>query len=98
MSISLIEEFLLLALEDEGGEFANIPETSLSCGVAGAALMDLALRGKIDSDLTSLWAVDITPTDSDSLNLVLAEIAAEPTRLHPKAWIARLAPQAPKLE
>ena len=54
MTISLIEEFLLLSLEDEGGEFANIPETSLSCGIAGAALMDLAIRSRIDSDLTGL--------------------------------------------
>ena len=97
MAISLIEEFLLLALEDEGGEFADIPETSLSCGIAGAALMDLAIRGKIDSDLTSLWAVDTSPTDSPMLNKILDAIAAEPLRLPAKAWIARLTPQAMKL-
>jgi MHS family proline/betaine transporter-like MFS transporter len=97
MTISLIEEFLLLALEDSGGEFANIPETSLSCGIAGAALMDLAIRNKIDSDLASLWAVDPSPTDSDMLNRILGEIAAEPQRLDAKTWIARLTPQAMKL-
>ena len=95
--ISLIEEFLLLALEDEGGEFSRIPETSLSCGLAGAALMDLALRGRIDSDLHHLWVVDPAPTDSAMLNEVLAEIAAEPGRLHPREWIGRLMPQAVKL-
>lgn len=97
MAISLIEEFLLLALEDQGGEFARIPETSLSCGIAGAALMDLAIRGRIDSDLHSLWAVDQAPTDSEMLNEVLAAIAAEPQRLHARDWIARLMPQAVKL-
>ena len=97
MTISLIEEFLLLALEDEGGEFSKVPETSLSCGIAGAALMDLALRGKIDSDLTSLWAIDTTPTDSETLNKVLADIAAEPNRLDAKTWIKRLMPQALRL-
>jgi MHS family proline/betaine transporter-like MFS transporter len=95
--VSLIEEFLLLALEDEGGEFSRIPETSLSCGLAGAALMDLAIRGRIDSDLHHLWVVDPTPTDSAMLNEVLAEIAAEPARLHPREWIARLMPQAVRL-
>ena len=95
--ISLIEEFLLLALEDQGGEFSRIPETSLSCGLAGAALMDLAIRGRIDSDLHHLWVVDPEPTDSAMLNEVLAEIAAEPGRLHPREWIARLMPQALKL-
>ncbi len=94
MTISLIEEFLLLALEDSGGEFGNIPETSLSCGIAGAALMDLAIRGKIDSDLTSLWAVDTTPTDSDMLNRVLGDIAAEKQHRDARTWIARLMPQA----
>ena len=92
--ISLIEEFLLLALEDRGGEFSRIPETSLSCGLAGAALMDLAIRGRIDSDLHHLWVVDPSPTDSAMLNQVLAEIAAEPRRLHPREWIARLMPRA----
>ena len=95
--ISLIEEFLLLALEDQGGEFSRIPETSLSCGLAGAALMDLAIRGRIDSDLHHLWVVDPEPTDSAMLNEVLAEIAAEPGRLHPREWIARLMPRAVRL-
>ena len=95
--VSLIEEFLLLALEDEGGEFSRIPETSLSCGLAGAALMDLAIRGRIDSDLHALWVVDPSPTDSAMLNEVLAEISAEPQRLHPRDWIARLMPQAVRL-
>lgn len=95
--VSLIEEFLLLALEDKGGEFSRIPETSLSCGLAGAALMDLAIRGRIDSDLHHLWVVDPSPTDSAMLNEVLAEIAAERERLHPRDWIARLMPQALKL-
>ena len=95
--ISLIEEFLLLALEDEGGEFSRIPETSLSCGLAGAALMDLAIRGRIDSDLHHLWVVDSAPTGSAMLDQVLAEIAAETRRLHPREWIGRLMPQALKL-
>ena len=95
--VSLIEEFLLLALEDKGGEFSRIPETSLSCGLAGAALMDLAIRGRIDSDLHHLWVVDPSPTDSAVLNGVLAEIAAEPQRLHPREWIARLMPRAAHL-
>ncbi len=97
LPVSLIEEFLLLALEDKGGEFSRIPETSLSCGLAGAALMDLAIRGRIDSDLHHLWVVDPTPTDSAVLNGVLAEIAAEPRRLHPREWIARLMPRAAHL-
>ena len=94
MSITLIEEFLLLALEDEGGQFSRIPETSLHCGLAGAALMDLEIRGKIETSLECLWVADAGPTGSVMLDQLLADIAAEPERLHPKVWIARLMPRA----
>ena len=92
--VSLIEELLLLTLEDSGGEFDEVPEVYLTCGIAGGALMELSLKGRIDSDLTELWAVDQTPTGDAILDQVLAEIAAEPTRLDPRAWIVRLAPKA----
>jgi MHS family proline/betaine transporter-like MFS transporter len=97
LTISLIEEFLLLALEDEGGEFRRIPETSFSCGLAGAALMELEIRGKIGTDLEGLWVVDSGPTGSEVLDKVLADIAAEPQRLHPGDWIGRLMPDAIQL-
>ena len=71
MSISLIEEFLLLALEDEGGQFSRIPETSLHCGLAGAALMDLEIRGKIETSLECLWVADAGPTGSAMLDQLL---------------------------
>jgi MFS transporter, MHS family, proline/betaine transporter len=89
--ISLIEEFLLLTLEDEGGEFDTVPEAYTRCGVAGAALTDLALRGRIDSDLEAVWVVDPTPTGDAPLDRVLAEMAAEPRRLAARDWIERLA-------
>ena len=95
--IGLVEELLLLALEDSGGEFDSVPEIYLNCGVAGTALMDLALRDHIDSDLDGVFAVDATPTGDAALDHVLAEIAAEPTRLSPQEWISRLSKQAPAL-
>lgn len=93
-SLGLIEEFLLLTLEDEGGEFDNVPDIHLNCGLAGAALMDLAVRGRIDSDLEAVWAVDTTPTGDATLDRVLARIAAEPARLDAGAWIGRLSHDA----
>ncbi|MGD0142554.1 MAG: MFS transporter [Rhizomicrobium sp.] len=94
MTISLIEEFLLLVLEDKGGHFSRISETSLSCGLAGAALIDLEIRGRIETDPVGLWVADASPTGSEILDALLADIAAEPERLHPKDWIARLMPRA----
>lgn len=95
--ISLIEEFLLLTLEDSGGEFDSVPEIYLSCGIAGAALMDLALRNRIDSDLDGVFAVDATLTGDASLDHALAEIAAEPRRLSAQDWISRLSRLAPAM-
>lgn len=95
MSISLLEEFLLLTLEDEGGQFDTVPEIFLTCGVAGAILMDLSLRGRIDSDLTAVWVVDNTPTYDAVLDRVLAELAAEPNRLSAAAWLRKLSLTAP---
>ncbi|HTJ65681.1 MAG TPA: MFS transporter [Alphaproteobacteria bacterium] len=92
--VSLIEELLLLTLEDAGGEFDEVPEVYLTCGIAGAAIIDLSLKGKVDSDLHELWVADPTPTGDPILDKVLAEIAAEPRKLDPKAWIVRLAPKA----
>ena len=89
--ISLLEELLLLTLEDGGGEFDRVPELQLACGVAGATLLDLALRGRVDSDLQALWVVDPTPTGDPILDGVLAEIAASAERLSARSWTKRLA-------
>ena len=39
MSISLLEEFLLLTLEDEGGQVDTVSEIFLTEGVAGASVV-----------------------------------------------------------
>ena len=93
-SLGLVEEFLLLTLEDEGGEFDSIPDTQLNCGLASAVLMDLALRGRIDSDLRQLWVSDASPTGEKVLDAVLAEIAKEPVPLDARGWISRFAKDA----
>jgi MFS transporter, MHS family, proline/betaine transporter len=90
----LVEELLLLTLEDRGGEFDRVPEAFLVCGIAGGALIDLSLRGKLDSDLTGVWAMDRSPTGDPVLDGVLAEIADESARLDPRAWIVRLSGKA----
>jgi MFS transporter, MHS family, proline/betaine transporter len=97
VKIGLVEEFLLLALEDEGGQFSRIPETSFHCGIAGAALMDLELRGKIATSADRLSVADAGSTGSAMLDELLAHIAAEREPVHPKEWIARFMPRAMQL-
>ena len=90
MAVSMLEEFLLLTLEDAGGQFDTVPDIVLSCGVAGAVLMDLSLQGRIDSDLSAVWVVDQTPTGDAILDEVLAQVAAAPEKLDVGAWLRKL--------
>ena len=59
--LTIVEELLLLALDDRSGEFITVPEHALS----GAVLMELALAGKIDTDLRNLMVTDPTPIGDD---------------------------------
>jgi Golgi phosphoprotein 3 len=72
--LTLTEEFLLLMLKDEGGTFVPAPGEALGAGLAGAALMDLGLRNRIDNDVDALWVVDRTPTGCADLDLVLGAL------------------------
>ena len=71
-----------------------MPEAFLVAGIAGSALIDLSLRGKLNSDLGAVWVVDNTPTGDRISDRVLAEVAAESRRLDARAWIIRLSPRA----
>ena len=87
-------ELLLLLHSDDTGYFVPIPEWRMSCALAGAVLMDLALENRIDSDLESLTLTDPTPTGDSLLDPVLEEIAAD-DRIHaPQYWVERIALRA----
>ena len=87
-------ELLLLLHSDDTGYFVPIPEWRMSCALAGAVLMDLALENRIDSDLESLTLTDPTPTGDSLLDPSLEEIAGE-DRIHtPQYWVERIARRA----
>ena len=70
------EQFLLLTLDTETGEFLKLPEAYNSAAFAGAALMELALAGRIDSDLDRVWVVDPAVTGDAALDPVLSAMSA----------------------
>jgi hypothetical protein len=74
--LTVPEEFLLLTLKDEDGGFVDIPLEYQRAGFLGAAIMELGLQGRLDSDLSRVWVVDNTPTGDASLDPVLARLAA----------------------
>ena len=88
--LTLIEEILLLTLDDHGS-FLPVPEYSLEIASAGAILMDLALRDKLDADPQVLMLVDPTPTGDDILDPVLQELGRAEGELQLREWLMRLA-------
>ena len=91
--LTFAEEIMLLLLDDEEGEMASVDAWMLKCILAGAVLMDLALRDRIDMDLQHLFVIDETPTGDPSLDTTQAILAAakDDDRKSGKAWIEQIA-------
>ena len=86
------EEIVLLLLDEERGALIpSLPPHSLDIVLAGAVLMDLALEGRIDTDLTQLSVVDSTPLDDNLLDPALTDIAQSAETRAISFWLARIA-------
>ena len=86
--LALPDELLLVALDDERGTRAHA--TELEPGLAGAVLVDLALRGRLDVDGRTLRTVDPSPAGDAVLDEALATIAGEPRDRPVKHWVRTL--------
>ncbi|HEX3954898.1 MAG TPA: GPP34 family phosphoprotein [Stellaceae bacterium] len=73
--LSFVEEIVLLQLDDTHDHQVDLLESAANVVLAGAALMDLALRNRIDADLRRLFVVDRTPIGDDILDDVLQQLA-----------------------
>ena len=91
-TLSLPEELILMLLNERNGYFHQIPGRTLNCTVVGAALAELSLLSRTDTE--SLHLADRTETGDASLDPVLKEIADEPLGRNAQYWIERLALQA----
>ncbi len=91
------EQLLLLLHSQDTGYFVPIPEWRMSCALAGAVLMDLAMEDRIDSDLETLTVVDTTPTGDGLLDPSLEDLASEEEVHPPQYWVERLAQRADQI-
>ena len=89
-SLTLAEELLLVALDDERGTLLPLPPFSMEVASAAALVMDLTLLGRIDTDEQSLTVLSAAPTGNALLDEVLAQISADPTTHTTAAWLNRL--------
>ncbi|MYB10372.1 MAG: cytochrome P450 [Acidimicrobiia bacterium] len=92
--LTLLDELVLTLLNEESGYFRQVPGWNLNCAVVGAALAELSLIYRIDTDMESLILLDQTRTGDPCLDPILSEIVKEPVQRNAQYWIERLAPKA----
>jgi golgi phosphoprotein 3 len=88
--LTLADEIVVLLLEDDTGAVKPACAGVANIAIAGGVLMELALLGRIDTDLTSLFIVDPNPAGDEFLDQALRMIAAEPQKQSSGWWIERL--------
>ena len=79
VNLTFLEELLLLCLDDETGLLRPAFAPWLDTAGAGALLMDLALKNRIDTDPKRLVVVDRTATGEPLLDEALAIVAELPS-------------------
>ena len=96
-TLTLAEELLLMALDDERGTLMSLPPFALEVAIAAALVMELTLAGRIDTDPDKLFVLSSAPTGNVILDEALAQISAS-TQTQPTAvWLRRLAEPGPVL-
>src|SRR4051812_44638574 len=95
--LTLADEIVVLMLDDNTGSIKPACAKFANIAIAAGILMELSLLARIDTDLTSLYVTDPTPTGDELLDSVLREIAAEPNTLSSRRWIERLSLERPDL-
>jgi hypothetical protein len=87
--LTLADEIVVLMLHDDTGAIRAACANVANIAIAGGVLMELALLGRIDTDLTSLFIVDPNPVGDKLLDQALQQIAAEPQKRSSGWWIER---------
>lgn len=91
---SLLEDFLLLALNEQSGQFYSVPRSTFDCAAAAAVLMDLALRNRIDNDLHEMFVINPAPTGDGLLDATLRLMSLTPEPMPVARWLRQLSEEA----
>ena len=90
--MSLAEEFLLLAYDEDGTPLTD--GTHLDNGLGGALLLELALAGRVDVVDKRVVVLDPGATGDLLADEALARIDAEPKARKPGHWVTKLSKRA----
>ena len=88
--LTILEEFVLLALDDQAGDFWPLARSAFDCGTACAVIMDLMRLRRVDCDLHHLFVVSVEPTGDDILDPILRALALEPVQQATRAILDEL--------
>ncbi len=85
--LTLLEEVVLLTIDPRSGCLRGDQQFSVPYALTGAALFDLAIAGRIDTDVDSIHVLDRTPTGNQLQDRLLAELAAGADATSVRAWV-----------
>jgi len=97
MKLNLTERFLLLALDSNTGKFL-IDSIALNHGLAGAALMQLNIMGKIHIENKRVVVADETPTGIKYYDKILALLTSSSRKRRVKFWVNRVGARLKRLK
>ena len=91
MQLTLPEQLLLIATNDEKGSILMAGSTAIPYGLAGGLLLELSMAGKLMWQEKKLAVIDRGPTGNPLADEALAMIADAPKLKDAKYWVSRLA-------
>lgn len=90
--LSLAEELVLITLDDESGKLLDsIKPFAFDIALAASLIMELSLKGKLDTDTQKLFVVSSAPTGNAVLDQALTDITSENSSLSTSEWLSRIA-------
>jgi golgi phosphoprotein 3 len=96
-TLTFTEEIALLALDDQTGNWLELPPDALNYGFAGAIIADLCFAGRVDTDAKALTVINPKPTGNELLDTWLQKISQFPKTLSVAGWLEELALDGDKL-
>ncbi len=79
-----------MLLNEESGYFYQIAAHKMNCAVIGAALAELSLLSRVDTDEESLLLLNPAETGNPCLDIILKEIVDDPAQHNTQYWIEKL--------
>ncbi|MDF3058075.1 MAG: phosphoprotein [Rariglobus sp.] len=96
--LTFVEELVLLGLDDRTGALLPTPVMGFNYALAGAVIADLALAGRIDTDLEQLTVLRPDATGDALLDNALVTIATSPQPKSVSHWLGVLSGQRAEME